>query len=129
MVDLSQVALQVAGSSSFVSSLLTSLGPLLPQIGEGGLLGFVGGWLVKKLAKAVMYVAVFFLALIGGAMAYAESQGWITVTVHWDAISASSQTFLASATASLGSLSSILAGVTAFSGSLGAMFILGFKKD
>jgi uncharacterized membrane protein (Fun14 family) len=128
MADFGQVALQVAGSSGLVSSLLTSMGPLLPQIGSGAAVGYVGGWLAKKALKIVMYVAAIFLGLIGAGIAYAESQGWVTVTVHWNAISASTQGLIASATSSLGTLSSVLASVTAFSGTAAAMFVLGFNK-
>jgi len=111
-----------------MTSLLTSL---LPQIVSGGGIGFVGGWLAKKVVRIVMYVAAFFIGLIGVGVAYAESQGWVTVTVHWDAISASAQGLLSAATSNLSSLSSlgsVLSGVTAFSGTFAAMFVLGFKQ-
>lgn len=91
----------------------------------------MGGWLAKKAVRIVMYVAAFFIGLIGVGVAYAESQGWVTVTVHWDAISASAQGLLNAAISSLGSLSSlgsILSSITAFGGTFAAMFILGFKK-
>jgi uncharacterized membrane protein (Fun14 family) len=108
-----------------ISSLVTSL---LPQILSGGGVGFVGGWLAKKVLKIVMYVAAFFAGLIGAGVAYAESQGWVTVTVHWDAISASAQGLLTSATSSLGSLSSVLTSLTAFSGPALVAAYLGFKR-
>ncbi len=107
---------------------ISSLSSLLPQIVSGGGVGFVSGWLVKKVAKIVMYVTAFFIGLIIAATAWAEGQGWITVTIHWDAISASGQTLLTSAISSLGSLSPILASITAFSGPAALMFALGFKK-
>jgi uncharacterized membrane protein (Fun14 family) len=105
-----------------IGSLVTSL---LPQIISGGTVGFMGGWLAKKVVKVVMYVLAFVTGLFALGIGYAESQGWVTVTIHWDAISASGQTLLTSAINSLGP---ILASVTAFTGPLGIMFYAGFKK-
>lgn len=133
MFGLSQVVLQLTGSS-LVSSLLTSLGPLLPQIGSGMAVGYVGGWLAKKVAKIIMYLIAGIIGLFALVMAAAEQEGWVTITIHWDAIYASGQSFINWVANSLGSssvnsfASSILANLTAFTGPALVTAYLGFRK-
>ncbi len=80
--------------------------------------------MLKKAIKWIAYVVGFFIFLVAAITYGMQSEGWVTVTVHWDAINASIQTWLTSAISSLGM---VLASVTAFSRSAALMFLAGFK--
>ena len=61
-----------------IAAATNSFSPLLTTVGGGGLIGFLIGFIIKKLFKILAIIAgVFFAALL-----YLEQQG--IVNVNWD---------------------------------------------
>ena len=65
-----------------IAAAATNFSPLLTTVGFGGLVGFLIGFVIKKLFKILAIIAgVFFAALL-----YLEQQGM--VNINWDKINA-----------------------------------------
>jgi uncharacterized membrane protein (Fun14 family) len=69
----------VAIVSAFAAAA-TNFSPLLTTVGFGGLVGFLIGFVIKKLFKILAIIAGIFLA----ALMYLQQQGM--VTINWDKI-------------------------------------------
>ena len=73
------MAIDSALTTAFAAAA-TDFSPLLTTVGFGGLVGFLIGFVIKKLFKILAMIAgVFFAVLI-----YLEQQGM--VTINWDKI-------------------------------------------
>jgi uncharacterized membrane protein (Fun14 family) len=68
----------VAIDSVFAAATATNFSPLLTTVGFGGLVGFLIGFVIKKLFKILAIIAGVFLA----ALMYLEQQG--IVNINWD---------------------------------------------
>jgi uncharacterized membrane protein (Fun14 family) len=96
------------------------LGPLLTQLGAGGVVGLCIGYALKKIAKIVAFIiGVFSLGLI-----YLESQGLISV--DWLGVEAWGNTALASLGQMEGVLGAILSNLP-FAGGAVIGFSIGVK--
>jgi uncharacterized membrane protein (Fun14 family) len=75
----------VAIDSAFAVAATNSFSPLLTTVGFGGLVGFLIGFIIKKLFKILAIIAgVFFATLM-----YLEQQG--IVNLNWDKLQNISQ--------------------------------------
>jgi uncharacterized membrane protein (Fun14 family) len=77
----------------------TNLTPFLSSVGFGGIIGFLVGFMLKKVMKILAVVAgVFFAALL-----YLQSQG--ILNIHWDKLQITFQGIVSTITAALTTLS------------------------
>lgn len=101
-----------------VTSALTGL---VAQIGVGGILGFLVGYALKKVAKLLMVLAGIFVMILS----YLGLRG--VITVNFEAL----QSLIASGIASGSQLAQVVVSVIAalpFAGSFLAGFLLGLRK-
>ena len=67
---------------------LNTYGPLIAQLGGGGLIGFIMGYAVKKVLKILLVLAGIGLA----GLLYLQYLGFLTV--HWDKFGFTAQSWL-----------------------------------
>ncbi|MBV9177414.1 MAG: FUN14 domain-containing protein [Nitrososphaeraceae archaeon] len=110
-----------------IESASTNLTPLLSTIGFGGIVGFLIGFMLKKVMK--------ILAIIAGALfaflLYLQSQEMLNI--YWDRLQNTSQGIVSAITAALttttaagGSMS--IPGIQLTTGSAAVGFTIGFMK-
>jgi uncharacterized membrane protein (Fun14 family) len=118
----------------------TNLSPLLTTVGLGGLVGFLIGFVIKKLFKILAIIAgVFFAALM-----YLEQQG--ILNINWDKINMAYHGVLSTVTNTItnstvsggvggshAAVSSFLPAITnlgiPLTGSMAAGFAIGFLRS
>jgi uncharacterized membrane protein (Fun14 family) len=115
-------------SAVAVSSLWAVFGVSIGELGSGGTVGFVLGYVLKKLIRLVMYVAAIITGLNLAFLYWLQSVGILTVTFNPDRLSAVLEGFLAWGTAQLGSLVAFASGITLFGAGFAGGILLGFSK-
>jgi uncharacterized membrane protein (Fun14 family) len=109
-----------------IETVTTNLTPLLSIIGFGGIVGFLIGFMLKKVMKILAIIAgVFFAVLL-----YLQSQD--ILNINWYKLQNTSQGIVSAITAALtttaagGSMS--IPGIPLISGSAVVGFTIGFMK-
>jgi uncharacterized membrane protein (Fun14 family) len=95
----------MAIDSTALAAAATNFSPLFTTVGFGGVVGFLIGFIIKKLFKILAIIAGIFLA----ALMYLEAQG--IVNVNWDKLQSISQGVLSTRTNTITNSSTPSAGV------------------
>jgi uncharacterized membrane protein (Fun14 family) len=110
-----------------IESTTTNLTPLLSTIGFGGIVGFLIGFMLKKVMKILAITAGALFAVL----LYLQSQD--ILNINWDKLQNTSQGIVSAITAALtttttagGSIS--IPGIPLTSGSAAVGFTIGFMK-
>ena len=90
---------------NITAAATNSLSPLLTTVGFGGLVGFLIGFIIKKLFKILAIVAGIFLA----ALMYLEQQG--ILNINWDKLNVAYHDVLSTVTNTITNNSTVSGGI------------------
>lgn len=97
-------------------------------MGASGMICFVIGYAVKKILKILITIVGICLVGLGFLTKWAQDQGLVTITIHWDVVNTYMQSTMTWATAQASNLMTLIGQWTGIAGAGAVGFALGFRK-